>query len=466
MVSNSQNIEIGSRNLVEELSGGDSLPTLHIRNIIITGNKKTKDYIILREMFLKPGDSVSTKKLNDALERDRRFIYNTTLFAEVTIVPVMITAYDFDINISVKEKWYIYPLPEFRLVDRSINEWIQKYKGDLSRVNYGIKFVHYNLSGRKDQLKIYLLNGYTRNISFNYKAPYANAKLTNGFSVGGGYSLAREIAYKTSYDNKYLYYKKQNFVQASWNIGASYSIRKGIRKSESIGISYTDLKVDDSVLNIKYNPAFTNKSTAQVGFIDIGYTLSFTDVDNVLYPLTGYSASFNVQKRGKQFKKNIDLFSLQAEYNKYWPLGKKWYISAQMQGKIKLPLRQPYINQQAFGNGNTYLRGLEFAVIDGTAYALSKYNLKREILNFNVKTFFKKSKVLNKIPFRFYAKTYADVGYSYLEKKFESQLNNKLLYSGGFGIDIVTFYDIQIRLEYSFNQLGQNSLFLRNDKGF
>ena len=461
-----QNLIEGFDNSLKAVNTTDTLPKIALRKINITGNKKTKDYIILREMLIKPGDSVVTAKLGAVLERDRRYIYNTTLFAEVMIEPVTIDAHNFDINISVKEKWYIYPLPEFRLVDRSVNEWLSKYKGDLNRVNYGIKFVHYNLSGRKDQLRIYLLNGYTKNISFNYKAPYANSSLTNGFSVGGGFSMSREMAYKTSYDNQFVYYKKSNFVNTSWSIGGSYSIRKAITKSESFGISYTHLKIDDSVITSKYNPSYINKSSPQIGYFDFSYSLQFSDVNNVLYPLTGYSASVNLSKRGRNFKGGVNLFSIQGELNKYWSLGNKWYVSAQMQGKIKLPLNQPYINQQALGYGNTYIRGLEYAVIDGVAYALSKYNLKKEILNFSVPTMFKKSKVFNRIPFRFYAKTFADVGYSYIQERFASRLNNKLLYSGGFGIDIVTFYDIQIRLEYSINQLGQNRLFLHNEKGF
>ncbi len=455
-----------SDSLRHTLSAKDTLQKQHLRKVIISGNKKTKDYIILREMLMKQGDSLVIATLNSQMERDRRFIYNTTLFVEVKVELQIINAYDFDIIVSVKERWYIFPLPEFRLVDRSVNEWIERYNADLRRVNYGVKFVHYNLSGRKDQLRIYLLNGYTKNISFNYKVPYANAALTNGFSVGGGYSMSREMVYKTSYDNQYLFYKKDNFVNTSWNVNASYSIRKGIRKSEAISLSYTHLKVDDSVVKAKYNPAFINSSTPIVGYVDLSYSLQFTDVNNVLYPLTGYSAAFNVSKRGRNFRGGVNLFSFQAEYNRYWDLGRKWYLSAQIQGKIKLPFNQPYINRQALGYGNAYIRGLEYAVIDGVAFALSKYNFKREILNFSVPTMFKKSKVLNKIPFRIFAKTFTDVGYSYLKDEFASRLNNKLLYSGGLGVDIVTFYDIQIRLEYSFNQLGQNRLFLHNEKGF
>ena len=70
------------------------------------------------------------------------------------------------------------------------------------------------------------------------------------------------------------------------------------------------------------------------------------------------------------------------------------------------------------------------------------------------------------IPFTFFAKTYADLGYEYNKKEFAANLNNKLLYTGGFGIDILTFYDVNLRFEYSFNQLNQKGLFLHTQSGF
>jgi hypothetical protein len=35
-----------------------------------------------------------------------------------------------------------------------------------------------------------------------------------------------------------------------------------------------------------------------------------------------------------------------------------------------------------------------------------------------------------------------------------------MMYTAGFGLDIVTFYDFVFRFDYSFNQLGENGLFL------
>jgi hypothetical protein len=38
-------------------------------------------------------------------------------------------------------------------------------------------------------------------------------------------------------------------------------------------------------------------------------------------------------------------------------------------------------------------------------------------------------------------------------------LTNRFLYTGGFGIDVLTIYDWVIRLEYSFNQLNERAFF-------
>ncbi len=444
----------------------DSLSKLHLRKIVINGNKKTKDYIILREMELKPGDSIAILHLLDILEKDRQHIYNTTLFVGVEVAPVLINAYDVDINITVKERWYIFPLPELQFVDGTFNEWLVKYKGDLKRLNYGVKFTHHNLTGRKDQLRVHLLNGYTKTASFQYKAPYSNPSLTNGFSVGGGYFKNREIVYKTSYDNEVVFYKRNNFVRKAWEIQLGYSIRKKLKVSHSFNLNYTHVNIDDSIISANYNKAYFNKSNSKIGYVDIYYALGYTDVNNVLYPLTGFSGSLGIGKRGLGLSGGINVFSFDAELNKYWALGKKWYASAQIQGNIKLPFDQPYINQQALGYGNTYIRGLEYKIIDGVAYVISKFNLKREIFNFTINTIFKKSKTLDKIPFTIYAKAFADMGYSYNSNEFISRLNNTFLGSTGVGIDIVTIYDLQIRIEYSLNQLGQKRLFLHNEKGF
>ena len=75
-----------------------------MRNIVIKGNKQTKDYIILRELHFEPGDSILVVNMEEQLQKARDQVYNTTLFIEVKVTPQIISAGAFDIYVTVKER--------------------------------------------------------------------------------------------------------------------------------------------------------------------------------------------------------------------------------------------------------------------------------------------------------------------------------------------------------------------------
>ena len=443
-----------------------------VKNLEVTGTKKTKIYIVYREIQFKKGDSILRTDLYKELEQARIQVYNTTLFNEVKFEVTALDAGNVNIHVRVLERWYLYPVPQFKWVDRNFNEWYKTYKASLNRVNYGIKFVHYNLSGRRDQLRIYFINGYTKNVSFSYTAPYSNKKLTEGFTVGGGYLQRKELSYKTTYKDSLLFYPsdsvtkgKADFVYKSWYVNVGYTFRRGFFTKHILSASYTYIKIADSVIDKQYNPNYFKDAVSSKGILDITYRLQYANVDNGSYPLKGKITFISVQKRGLGFTGGVNMFMIEAGWNKYFDLGKKWYSSLQLSGSIKLPFDQAYINQRGLGYGENYLRGLEYYVIDGVATALVKSTIKKKLIAFDI-PFRLFPKVFTKMPVSIFAKSFADLGYAYTKKKYDTYLNNRLLYSGGFGIDILTLYDINLKFEYSFNQLNKNGLFLHNQSGF
>jgi len=104
----------------------DSSAKIKLSNVTISGNKITKKYIIIRELKIKVGDSIIAATLADRLKESQALIYNTNLFSDVSLTPRFITARNFEIDIVVKERWYIYPTPQFQLADRNYNEWINR----------------------------------------------------------------------------------------------------------------------------------------------------------------------------------------------------------------------------------------------------------------------------------------------------------------------------------------------------
>ena len=91
----------------------DSVRKLRVCEIVIKGNRQTKSYIILRELHLNSGDSISIEKMHEILEKARDQVYNTTLFIDVKVIPQIINACNLDILVTVKERWYIFPIPAF-----------------------------------------------------------------------------------------------------------------------------------------------------------------------------------------------------------------------------------------------------------------------------------------------------------------------------------------------------------------
>ncbi len=436
-----------------------------ISSVNFNGNKHTKSYIILREMPFRAGSAVSKNEVKENFVLAANQIANTNLFADVKIDSTVLADSSLAVNVTVRERYYIYPTPQFQLVDRSFNEWIKVYNADINRVVYGLKFVHYNLTGRRDQLRIYLLNGYSRNFSAGYSNPFINKALTAGIGVSAGFTQNREVGFKSNYFNKILNYKKAGFVRNSFNAGTVYNIHKGLFYNTSVGFAVSNINVDDSLLTSGYNPHYFNSNNRTQFFTDISIARSYIKVDNNNYPLKGTAWGVSVLKRGLKFTGGINNTTFQATASRFIPHGKNWYSSVQLTGILKLPFEQAYINQRAIGYGSLTLRGLEYYVVDGVAAAVGKYTLSKKVSEFKVKTPVKIKK-LPYIPFRIYAKTYADIGYSYIPQQYNTNLSNRLLYTGGFGLDIITFYDIVFKLEYSFNQLGEKGLFLHGKGGF
>jgi len=446
--------------IIASLNKDSSNERIKISSINVTGNKHTKYFIILREVPFKAGDTLNKNLLPQIFKQARAQVYNINLFTEVSVDSIPLPDSTLQVNIKVKERWYIFPTPQFQLFDRNFKEWIKIYNADLDRVIYGLKFAHYNFSGRRDQLKVFLLNGYARNISASYSLPYSNAKLTEGFGVSAGFTQNREAGYMITDSNKLRNYRKEGFVRSNFNASLSYSKRKGFFKSTNIGIGFNRTNVDDSILTSKFNPTYFNDQKKQQNIFDVGLNVFYANTNNNNYPQKGIIYNYGISKRGLGFRGGINALTLSGSISKFFTHKRNWFSIIQTTALLKLPFEQAFINRRAIGFGSLSLRGLEVYIVDGVAAAVTKYTLTKEIVSFKIPIPFK-IKSLSNIPVSIFAKTFSDVGYSYLPNKYYSILNNKLLYTGGFGLDILTLYDIVIKVEYSFNQLGEKGLFLR-----
>ncbi len=430
-----------------------------IGEIFIEGNKRTKSYVIERELPFKPGDSVFLPGLVKGFEIARTQLFNTSLFIDVVVALKAFRGYTVDVIIQVKERWYIFPLPYIKPVDRNLAEWSKQGYG-VNRLNYGFKFTWYNFTGRNDKLRMWLITGYTRQIQFQYDQPYADRTLKHGYRIGFSYSSNKEINYTTT-DNQQRFIDTLTAGVKRWSANIDYTYRPGLRTFHAVRLALNRQVVDTQVINL--NPKYFGPHRNAITYPELSYTIDYVNVDYVHFPLTGWMGEASILRRGLQ--SDMNMWQLSGKIVKGWRLSRRNYFGLQLNGVLRAPFDQPYINQRLFGYGDLYLRGLERYVIDGVAGFMSKQTFRREIFRFNIPTFLKRSKSHDRIPFRIYARTFGDLGYAYNKTDKQNSLVNQVLYSGGLGVDIVTFYDFIFRFDYSLNQLGQKGLFLhvRND---
>lgn len=434
-----------------------------IGEVSLSGNKKTKAFIILREIPFAKGEQYSPKDLEKKMEDARQQLLNTSLFHSVLVTMKNIEKYNASIHVEVKERWYLFPSLYFKPVDRNLNQWLVEQKADLSRVNLGVKLRYYNATGRNDKIRGTIGFGYTRQFAINYERPYIDKRLKWGLAVGFSTGKNKEVNYNTIND-KQVFIKDDNIFLNNFTNGfAQFTYRRKIKTRHSFGIAYTTRSVRDTVVAL--NPSYFQSGNHRVSYPELFYTLTYFDVDFIPYPTKGYALQASFAKRG--LNEDVNLWQLAFKGSGSWHLNNKMFFNLNLYAGMKAPFKQPYSHQQFLGYGDAVMQGYEYYVIDGVAGGYLKSTLFHELINFKVKVpQLKKAKEPFRIPFRIVGKVFGNTGYVHNPQPGDNLLSNKMLYSGGFGIDIVTFYDITLKVEYSFNQLGENGLFLHKKSIF
>jgi len=434
-----------------------------IGNIFIHGNRVTKPFIITRELPFKTGDSITLQQLTQYFSQSREHLINTRLFNDVTVSLKEFRGYYADINIDVKERWYIFPLPYARPVDRNFTAWAQQGYS-LSRFDYGLKYSQYNFTGRNDYLRVWLITGYSREVEMAYDRPNTGKNLVHGF--GGGFLLSgqQEINAITQ-NNQQVFVSRDSiqnagkYLQTQATFSLRYYYRPALRTRHFFRVSMNQLKIDSSVLVI--NPNYFLNHRLSLVYPELFYSINYNDIDYVPYPTRGVLFETSILQRG--FSADMNMTQLIAKSSEAFSFAPKMYFVTQNFGVLRLPFKQSFFNQQLLGYGDYYMRGLEKYVVDGVGLLLDRNTVMRELAHFSIP--FLRNTSHDHIPFRIYVKTYADIGYVFNRYNNLNSLQNTMLYTYGAGFDVVTFYDLVLRLEYSVNQLGEKGLFfhIRND---
>ena len=433
-------------------------PYFVVKNIEITGNKRTKEFVFRKEMTFWIGDTLAKGKLWDILDLNEKKLINSALFTEVLITTDSTNRDSINIYINVRERWYIFPSPQFSLVDRNFNEWWTTYDHDLRRTIYGGSLYIDNVRGRDERFNTTILAGFKQHLAIDYEVPYLGLKSNIGARIGARYLRSRDITLDTE-NNKLVSLHSDEYVRQLFNIHLSLRYKTNHFVHHLMHIDFNQTSIHDTVGFI--NEDFFLEGKTHQRYIQIAYEIRDDHRDIAAYPLEGYSLNFLVVKRGLGIFDDLNMLVFRSNVTKYFKISPKFYSSHALRGKVSFPRVQPYFNQVGLGFSGDLVRGYELYVIDAQHFVLNRNTLKYKLVNFTIESKLIPLKQFRKIPFAFYLTTHGDWGYSWDRYYFENNpLNNTLLMGGGVGIDIVTYYDFSLSVNYSINKIGDNELYL------
>ena len=92
-----------------------------VRDIMIAGNRKTKEFIVRRELLFTEGDTLQADAADAVLLRSKENLLNTSLFNYVTISLIDLNEHEKQVLVMLEERWYWWPYIIFEQADRNLS---------------------------------------------------------------------------------------------------------------------------------------------------------------------------------------------------------------------------------------------------------------------------------------------------------------------------------------------------------
>jgi outer membrane protein assembly factor BamA len=449
---------------VEAQDNGAAAPVVKVYGITLSGHHITKDRILLRELVIEEGDSMPSAVLYERMERSRQNLMNTGLFNTVTVSPLYLDQRSVMVEVTVNERWYLWPSIIFALADPNFNTWwLTK---DFDRADYGLYLYKFNLRGRNETAYIKAQFGYTKQFAFHYKVPNLDARQRWGISMGGSFEEQAEITAGTVNNVRLLIHSMDGSSRDRWRADVEATLRRTHDTRHSWRLTFTQAQVSDTVTHVAVD--YFHGPSTHTRYLTLGYSFVRDRRDSRAFTRAGQFQELKVDRYGlgllDRAAPNITTLFVTTKH--WFALLPKWTLGLSGRGKYTLGT-PPYHAQEGLGYGN-FVRGYEYYVIDGQHFALGKANLVFQLLK--PRTYRMEGvpvEAFRTLYLALYLNVYSDLGYVWDSRYAAANfLDNRWINGNGIGLDLVTSYDQVLRGEYSINAMGKHGFFLHFTQPF
>jgi len=319
---------------------------LKVSSIIITGNKTTKDDIILREMHLKKGGKFTLKEYSE----DLLSIYNLALFTKVDIIPVPVGEKEIALNVDVKERWYILPLP---------NAGIEE--GEWKKIWFSMNLRWDNFRGRNERLNAGFRVFYNPSVSLSYYVPWIGEKLHLFMGIGGAWQRQRNrslTAVGRESGSNTIAYNDSNYENVQYK--AELTLGRYFGKNFSV---FTEYKFNHLRVS-QYAPDRTVSDDGVDRYITLGAGVSWDSRDINEYATKGlmfrtmyerYGFLDEEVNFGRFILENQSFIPVPITINYYITIGKPEFYSRTDNNKLLHHNCIKTLHKPCNGRGNTCL---------------------------------------------------------------------------------------------------------------
>jgi len=395
-----------------------------VDTILVTGNTKTRAYVILNEMHIKPGVPITP----ELLEFDRNRIYSLGLFTRVDLFPDTLGTPRI-LHVFVSERWYLFPLPLLGFRD-----------GDVNHFYYGAGFLHNNFQGRNQKLYGSAVFGYNPSVQLSFTEPLIDHELRLYFGSQLSYSRVRnrsEIEAAATGD----------FDEEHYDGNVTVGKRLSLFENAGINLGYRMVEVS----SYRVNRTVSTDGIDRFLYVTLNYQYDSRDLAE--YAMRGGFAAFYVTRYGLG-SSEVDFTRYGTDLRKYIPLSSILTLAGRCAGSIVSGGVVPTYARTYFGHGER-IRGYFYDVYEGEDLATASVELRFALLRPRVFQL-----TGTPIPdefaiwrFGISLALFADAGTTWFRG--DTLVPASFLSGYGGGIHFLLPYGFVARVEYAFNNNGR-----------
>ena len=404
-----------------------------IDSIAITGNEKTEEFVILRELNFSAGDTLS--KVQSFFNRER--VYSLGIFNHVYFIPTIVESKRI-LTIEVEESWYIYPIP-----------FLDARDGDLKKLTYGIFLRIINFRGRNEDLTANFAIGYDPSFSLGYYNPNTikneNENIFVGARVGYADISNRSVTAEKLYGKSF----SQKYISANLTLGKRFGLYN--RFYLTTGYNYIETPI--------YIPGINASNGRIDNLVELGFGFEHDTRDLIQYPTDGIFSSFSYVQRGLGLD-NTNYGIARIDFREYREVFEKLISKWRFTSRFTIGKGVPYYDYSRL-DGREKIRGHYNEKYEGNDYYFGSLEFYYPIIKeLNVDLTFIPIIPDALLSYRvgFYTQIFAETGLAKL--RHDPFAINKFNSGYGFGITLLVLPYQVLRVEVAFNEKMKSELII------